>query len=136
MKSVLKWGIWLYIAAACAYIFYEWYAYAGLFRLAAEWQLEHYGSYRMRLTLLFPLMVLLTPAAVLVTLSGMQDQLRGADADAGSAATFALLARRLPAPAPGARGKSQSSRSRPPPARATVPTVIASGIGAKAQNPA
>ena len=88
MKSVLKWVIWLYVAAACAYIFYEWYAYTGLYRLAAEWQLEQYGSYRMKLTLLFPLMVLLTPAAVLVTLTGMQDQMRKADAGAGSPAIF------------------------------------------------
>ena len=62
MKSVLKWVIWLYIAAACAYVFYEWYAYAGLYRLAAEWQLEHYGSYGLKLTLIVPLMVLLMPA--------------------------------------------------------------------------
>jgi hypothetical protein len=92
MKSVLNWVIWLYIAAACAYIFYEWYSYAGLYRLAAEWQLEQFGSYRMKLTLLFPLMVLLTPAAVLVTLSGMQDQMRNAGSGAGSPAIFVLLA--------------------------------------------
>jgi hypothetical protein len=91
MKSVLKWVIWLYIAAACAYVFYEWYAYAGLYRLAAEWQLEQFGSYRVKLTLLFPLLVLGSPAAVLVTLSGMQDQMRMADAGAGSTAIFVLL---------------------------------------------
>jgi hypothetical protein len=92
MKSVLKWVIWLYIAAACAYIFYEWYSYAGLYRLAAEWQLEQFGSYRVKLTLLFSLMVLLTPAAVLVTLSGIQDQMRSAGSGAGSPAIFVLLA--------------------------------------------
>jgi hypothetical protein len=91
MKSVLKWVIRLYIAAACAYIFYEWYAYAGLYRLAAEWQLEQFGSYRLKLTLIFPIMVLLAPAAVLITLTGMQDQLRGADAGPGSPAIFVLL---------------------------------------------
>jgi hypothetical protein len=91
MQSVLKWVIWLYIAAACAHIFYEWYAYTGLYRLAAEWQLEQYGSYRVKLTLLFPLMVLLIPAAVLVTLTGMQDQMRNAGSGAGSSAIFALL---------------------------------------------
>jgi hypothetical protein len=91
MKSVLKWVIWLYVAAACAYIFYEWYAYAGLYRLAAEWQLEQFGSYGLKLTLLFPLMVLLMPAAALVSLTGMQDQLRGADAGPRSPAIFVLL---------------------------------------------
>jgi hypothetical protein len=91
MKPVLKWVIWLYAAAACAYICYEWYAYAGLYRLAAEWQLEQFGSYGLKLTLLFPLMVLLMPAAVLVTLTGMQDQMRMADAGARSSAIFVLL---------------------------------------------
>ena len=91
MKSVLKWVIWFYIAAACAYTFYEWYAYAGLYRLAAEWQLEQFGAYRARLTLLFPLLVLGSPAAVLVTLTGMQDQMRMADAGARSPAIFVLL---------------------------------------------
>jgi hypothetical protein len=91
MKSVLKWVIWFYIAAVCAYIFYEWYAYTGLYRLAAEWQLEQYGSYRVKLTLLFPLLVLGSPAAVLVTLTGMQDQMRMADAGARSPTIFVLL---------------------------------------------
>lgn len=91
MKSGLKWVIWLYIAAASAYIFYEWYAYAGVYRLAAEWQLENYGSYQVRLTLIVTILVLLSPAAVLVSLSGMQDQLRTAGSGAGSSAIFALL---------------------------------------------
>src|SRR6266850_4821828 len=91
MKSVLKWVIWHYVAAVCAYIFYEWYAYSGLFRLAAEWQLEQYGSYGLKLTLLFPLLVLGSPAAVLVTLTGMQDQMRMDDAGTRSPAIFVLL---------------------------------------------
>jgi hypothetical protein len=91
MKSVLKSVIWFYIAAACAYIVYEWYAYAGLYRMAAEWQLEQYGSYRVKLTLLFPLLVLGSPAAVLVSLTGMRDQMRMADAGARSPALFVLL---------------------------------------------
>lgn len=78
MKSVLKPVIWLYVAAACAYIFYEWYSYTGLYRLTAEWQLEHYGSYQLKLTLIVPILVLLTPAAVLVSLAGRRDQLRSA----------------------------------------------------------
>lgn len=91
MKSVLKPVIWLYIAAASAYIFYEWYSYTGLYRLAAEWQLEHYGSYQLKLTLIVPILVLLTPAAVLVSLTGMRDQLRSAGRGSGSPAMFALL---------------------------------------------
>lgn len=91
MKSVLKWGVWLYIAAACAYVVYGWYAYTGLYRLAAEWQLEHYDVYSVKLTLIVPLLVLLPPAALLARLSGVQDQLRSADSGAGSPRIFALL---------------------------------------------
>jgi hypothetical protein len=91
MKSVLKPVIWLYVAAACAYVFYEWYSYTGLYRLAAEWQLEQFGSYQLKLTLIVPILVLLMPAAVLVSLTGMQDQLRSATERGGSPAMFALL---------------------------------------------
>ena len=91
MKIVLKWIIWLYIAAACAYVFYGWYFYAGLYRLAAEWQLEHYGSYWVKLTLIVPLLVLLIPGAVLARLFGVQDQLRSAGSGAGSSGMFVLL---------------------------------------------
>ena len=91
MKSVLKRVIWFYIAAVCAYTLYEWYAYAGLYRLAAEWQLEQFGSYRVKLTLLFPFMVLGMPAATLVTLTGMQDQMGDPSSGARSPAIFALL---------------------------------------------
>ena len=91
MKSILKWVFWLYFAAACAYVFYEWYSYSGLFRLAAEWQLEQFGSYGLKLTLIASLLVLLSPAAVLISLTGMQDQMRSAGSGAGSSAIFALL---------------------------------------------
>jgi hypothetical protein len=91
MKSVLKWGIWLYIAAVCAYVVYGWYSYTGLYRLAAEWQLEHYDVYSVKLTLIVPLLVLLLPGAVLARLFGVQDELRNAGSGAGSPGTFALL---------------------------------------------
>ena len=90
MKSVLKWVIWLYIAAACAYVFYEWYAYAGLYRLAAEWQLEHYGSYGLKLTLIFPLLACsVRPPSI--PAYGCRIRLRMTDAGAGSPAIFVLL---------------------------------------------
>jgi len=47
--------IWLYMAAVGAYVVYGWYSYTGLYRLAAEWQLEHYGVYSVKLTLMVPL---------------------------------------------------------------------------------
>ena len=91
MKSVLKWVFWLYVAAVCAYVCYEWYTYTGLYRLAAEWQLEQFGSYRVKLTLIVPLLVLLIPGAVLAKRFGVQDQMRSADSGAGSSGMFALL---------------------------------------------
>jgi hypothetical protein len=53
--------------------------------------LEQFGSYGLKLTLLFPLMILLVPAAVLVKLTGMQDQMRLADVGPRSPAIFVLL---------------------------------------------
>src|SRR5262245_59298086 len=92
MKSVLKWVVWLYIIAAGAYALYGWYSYTGLYRLAAEWQLEHYGSYSVKLSLIVPLIVLMLPGAVLAKLFGVQDQVRNAGAGGGSPALFIWLA--------------------------------------------
>jgi hypothetical protein len=91
MKSVLKWVIWLYVVAVGAYVLYGWYSYTGLYRLAAEWQLEHYGAYSTKLTLIGPLLVLLIPGAVLAKLFGVQDQMRSAGSGAGSPGIFVVL---------------------------------------------
>jgi hypothetical protein len=91
MKSVLKYAVWLYVITVGAYLIYGWYSYTGLYRLAAEWQLEHYGSYSMKLTLVVPLLILLIPGVVLAKLFGVQDQLRSAGTGAGSSGMFALL---------------------------------------------
>jgi hypothetical protein len=92
MKSVLKWVVWLYLIAAGAYTLYNWYSYTGLYRLAAEWQMEHYGSYSVKLALIVPLVVLMLPGAVLAKLFGVQDQVRSAGAGSGSPALFIWLA--------------------------------------------
>ena len=91
MKFVLKYVIWAYVLAAGAYLAYGWYSYTGLYRVAAEWQLEHFGSYSGKLTIIVPLLILLIPGAVLAKLSGVQDQLRSVGSGAGSPGTFALL---------------------------------------------
>lgn len=91
MKSVLKGVIWLYVAAAGAYVFYGWYSYTGLYRLAAEWQLEHYGSFSVKLSLIVSLLILLIPGLVLARLFGVQTRLRDAGSGAGSPGMFALL---------------------------------------------
>jgi hypothetical protein len=66
---------WLYMAGCCAYIGYEWYSYTGLFRLAAEWQMDTFGSYSVKLTLIGLAIALLIPAAVVAKLLGLE--LRG-----------------------------------------------------------
>ena len=74
MKSILKWVFWLYVVTVGAYVCYSWYSYTGLYRLAAEWQLEHFGAYWVKLTLMVPLFALLIPGAVLAKFFGVQDQ--------------------------------------------------------------
>jgi len=80
-----------YVLAAGAYLAYGWYSYIGLYRVAAEWQLEHFGSYSGKLTIIVPLLVLLIPGAVLAKLFGVQDQLRSVGSGAGSPGTLALV---------------------------------------------
>ena len=91
MKSILKFVFWLYVVAVGAYVVYGWYSYTGLYRFAAEWQLEHFGVYYLKLTLIVPLLILLIPGAVLAKFLGVQDQLRSAGPGAGSPGIFALL---------------------------------------------
>ena len=91
MKSVLKWGVWLYIVAVTGYIFYGWYSYTGLFRFAAEWQLEHFQAYSVKLTLIVSILVLLIPAAVLAKVFGVEYQLRRGGSGGGSSGLFAAL---------------------------------------------
>jgi len=55
----------IWVAGAFAVMLWGWAFYAGPFRWAAEWQLEHFGSYEMRLTLFGPLIVLLIPAGLI-----------------------------------------------------------------------
>jgi hypothetical protein len=88
MKSILKFVFWLYVVAVGAYVVYGWYSYTGLYRFAAEWQLEHFGVYYLKLTLIVPLLILLIPGAVLAKFFGVQDQLRSAGPGAGSPGIF------------------------------------------------
>src|SRR5262245_31067050 len=84
MRFILKYVIWAYVLAAGAYRAHRWYFYTGLYRVAAEWQLEHFGSYSGKLTIIVPLLILLIPGAVLAQLFGVQDQLRSVGSGAGS----------------------------------------------------
>jgi len=90
MKLFLKWGIWLYIAAACAYVFYGGTLTQGFFDSPPS-AIGAIRLHQVKLTLIIPLLVLLIPSAVLAKLSGVQDQLRSAGAGAGSPGLFVLL---------------------------------------------
>lgn len=50
--------------AVIGYIAWGWYAYAGLYRMAAEWQMAQFGSYRVLLTALLPALVLMLPSFI------------------------------------------------------------------------
>jgi hypothetical protein len=62
----------LYGAGCLAYSFYELHSYTGLFRLAAEWQMDTFGSYDEKLTLLAPLLGTLIPGIVVARLLGWE----------------------------------------------------------------
>src|SRR5262249_55472224 len=63
---------WLYLAGCLAYAGYESYSYTGLYRLAAEWQMDTFGSYDQKLTFLAPILVLLITGAVAAKLLGLE----------------------------------------------------------------
>lgn len=77
MKGMVKYLFWVYYAACFAYVGYAWYSYSGLYRLAAEWQMDMFGSYSMKMTLLIPLVVLVVPGAVAAKMLGVDDRFRG-----------------------------------------------------------
>lgn len=53
-------ALWAIIVVG--YVAYGWYAYAGIYRVFAEWQISVFGSYRVLLTALLPILVLLLPS--------------------------------------------------------------------------
>lgn len=70
MNGIVKPIIWFCFAAAAAYIGYSWYAYSGLYRLIVEWQLETFGSFSLKMTLVGMMLVLIVPIAVVGRLLG------------------------------------------------------------------
>src|SRR5437879_3801555 len=70
MNGIQKILGWLCFAAAAAYIGYSWYTYSGLYRLIVEWQLETFGSFSLKMTLVGMMIVLIVPIAVVARLLG------------------------------------------------------------------
>ena len=93
--TVLR-AIRLYIVLAIAWMVWGWFAYAGPFRWAAEWQVRQFGSYDEKWTVLLPLLILVLPAIAIGQRFGVAEQLFGTRKPAGPtrrrAGTLALLA--------------------------------------------
>jgi hypothetical protein len=70
IKGILKIIFWVFFAAATAYAGYSWYSYSGPYRLIAEWQLETFGSFSIKLTFLGTLLALIMPVAIVGRLLG------------------------------------------------------------------
>jgi hypothetical protein len=51
----------LWCLVVIGYVAYGWYAYAGVYRVFAEWQISVFGSYRVLLTALLPVLALILP---------------------------------------------------------------------------
>jgi len=92
MKGILKIVIWTCFAAATAYAGYSWYSYSGLFRLIAEWQIETFGSFSLKLTLLGVILALIVPIAVVGRLLGGQNVVNTPDALARAQSSPGLMA--------------------------------------------
>jgi hypothetical protein len=70
MNGIVKTVVWSCFAAAIAYMGYSWYTYSGLYRLIVEWQLETFGSFSLKMTLIGMMLVLIVPVAIVGRLLG------------------------------------------------------------------
>jgi hypothetical protein len=77
MKDRNNYLYWLYMAGCLTYVGYEAYSYTGMYRLAAEWQMNTLGHYSEKLTFLVPLLVLAIPGAVIARLLGLVELKHG-----------------------------------------------------------
>ena len=96
-KIRVLWAIRLYFVLAIAWMAWGWFAYAGPFRWAAEWQVQQFGSYDEKWTVLLPFLILILPAVAIAQRFGVAEQLFGTRKMAGQparrwAGTLALLA--------------------------------------------
>ena len=72
MKAAARHALLAYFAAAVLYVGYAWYTYTGLYRLAAELQMQMFGAYSLKMTFLAPLVVLMIPGAVIERVFGLR----------------------------------------------------------------
>lgn len=85
MKAAARHALRAYFVAAALYVGYAWYTYTGLYRLAAELQMQMFGAYSLKMTFLAPFVVLMIPGAVIARVFGLRRKpVRGAGAAASS----------------------------------------------------
>jgi hypothetical protein len=65
MTMTARYALLAYFVVAVAYVGYACYSYTGLYRLAAELQMQMFGAYSLKMTFLAPLVVLMIPGAVI-----------------------------------------------------------------------
>ena len=91
MKAAARHALLAYFAAAVLYVGYAWYTYTGLYRLAAELQMQMFGAYSLKMTFLAPLVVLMIPGAVIERVFGLRRKpVRGAHTAAASSAASSI----------------------------------------------
>jgi len=91
MKAAARHALLAYFAAAVLYVGYAWYTYTGLYRLAAELQMQMFGAYSLKMTFLAPLVVLMIPGAVIERVFGLRRKpVRGARTAAASSAASSI----------------------------------------------
>ena len=56
----------IWVIAAFAAMLWFWTTYSGPYRWFAEWQMQHFGSYELKITLFGPLIILMLPVGFLV----------------------------------------------------------------------
>jgi hypothetical protein len=74
MMTTARYALLAYFAAAVAYVGYACYSYTGLYRLAAELQMQMFGVASFKMTFLAPLVVLMIPGAVIERMFGLRSK--------------------------------------------------------------
>ena len=92
MKAAARHALRAYFVAAALYVGYAWYTYTGLYRLAAELQMQMFGAYSLKMTFLAPFVVLMIPGAVIARVFGLRRKpVRGAGAAASSSSADKII---------------------------------------------
>jgi hypothetical protein len=77
-----RYALFAYYALVIAYGGYAAYSYTGLYRLAAEWQMQAFGSYESKLTFFAPVLILMLPVALVERIFGLGPKKRSVSARA------------------------------------------------------